>query len=96
MTKYQAEFKSQIVHEYLATSHSLNDLANKYHVSSQRINEWVQRFRLQGIDAFRHRKSKRVFSVDFKLYVIDYYQTHEESMTSVAARFDVLPSQISV
>ncbi|QLL78502.1 helix-turn-helix domain-containing protein [Ligilactobacillus saerimneri] len=96
MTKYQPELKAQIVHEYLTTSKSLSDLEEKYHISYKLISEWVNRYRLQGIDAFWHRKSRRFFSVDFKLRVIDYYQTHEESMASVAAKFDLLPHQISV
>ncbi|WP_225354718.1 helix-turn-helix domain-containing protein, partial [Ligilactobacillus aviarius] len=28
--------------------------------------------------------------------VINYYQTHEDSMAEVAARFDILPSQVSI
>ncbi|HJF29602.1 helix-turn-helix domain-containing protein [Ligilactobacillus saerimneri] len=95
MTKYQPELKVQIVHEYLTTSKSLSDLGEKYHISYKLISEWVNRYRLQGIDAFRHRKSRRFFSVDFKLRMIDYYQTHEESMASVVAKFDLLPHQIS-
>ena len=48
-----------------------------------------------GIDALKKRRHKRIFTTDFKLNVIDYYQTHEDSMAEVAARFDILTAQVS-
>lgn len=95
MTKHKPELKAQIVHEYLSTSQSINDLSEKYQINGQQISTWVQRYRLSGIDALKHRQHKRIFTTDFKLNVIDYYQTHEESMAEVASRFDILAAQIS-
>ncbi len=96
MVKYKPELKAQIVNEYLSTSQSAYVLSDKYQISRRRITEWIQRYRLNGIDAFKPRRRKRTFTTDFKLSVIDYYQTHEDSMAEVAAHFDVLPAQISV
>lgn len=96
MVKYKPELKVQIVNEYLSTSQSAYVLSEKYQISRRRIAEWIQRYRLNGIDAFKPRRHKRTFTTDFKLSVIDYYQTHEDSMAEVAARFDVLAAQISV
>lgn len=95
MTKYNPELKAQIVHEYLSTSQSSNDLGEKYNISRRLISKWVQAYRLNGIDLLKGRRRKRTFTADFKLSVIDYYQTHEDSMAEVAARFDVLTSQVS-
>lgn len=95
MTKYNPELKAQIVHEYLSTSQSSNDLGEKYNISRRLISKWVQAYRLNGIDLLKGRRRKRTFTADFKLSVIDYYQTYEDSMAEVAARFDVLTSQVS-
>ena len=95
MTKYKTELKTQIVQEYLSTSQSTNDLSKKYQISRRRIAEWIQRYQLRGIDALKKRRHKRIFTTDFKLNVIDYYQTHEDSMAEVAARFDILTAQVS-
>ena len=38
---------------------------------------------------------KRNFTADFKLSVINYYQTHEDSMAEEATRFDILSLQVS-
>lgn len=96
MVKYQAELKAQIVHEYLSTSQNTNDLSQKYKISRREIAKWIQKYRLTGIDSFKRRRHKRTFTADFKLNVINYYQTHENSMAEVAARFDVQTAQISV
>lgn len=91
MTKYKSELKAQIVHEYLSTSQSTNDLSKKYQINGRRIAEWVQGYQLRGgINALEKRRHKRIFTADFKLNVIDYYQTHEDSIAEVAARFNIL------
>lgn len=96
MVKYKPELKAQIVNEYLSTSQSTNALSEKYQISGRQITEWIQKYRMNGIDALKRRRHKRTFTTDFKLNVIDYYQTHEDSMAEVVARFDVLIAQISV
>ncbi|MDM8279043.1 transposase, partial [Ligilactobacillus aviarius] len=96
MVKYNPELKAQIVHEYLSTTQSTNDLSKKYHIGKSQIARWIQRYRLTGSDVFKRRRHKWNFTADFKLNVINYYQTHEDSMAEVAARFDILPSQVSI
>ena len=95
MVKYKPELKAQIVHEYLSTAQSTNDLSKKYHIGKRQIAKWIQGYRLNGPDALKRRRHKRNFTADFKLNVINYYQTHEDSTAEVAARFDILPSQFS-
>ena len=95
MTKYNPELKAQIVQEYLSTSQSSSDLGEKYNISRRLISKWGQAYQLNGIDSLKGRRRKRTFTADFKLSVIDYYQTHEDSMAEVAARFDILTSQVS-
>lgn len=85
MSKYSSELKSQIVSEYLAGNPTA-ELSNNYHVSKKRINKWVQLFRMNGSQALKRRRHKRVFTQDFKLNVINYYQTHEESLAEVGAK----------
>lgn len=96
MTKYNSKLKTQIVHEYLSTSQSTYDLGKRYEIRPRLIAKWVQRYRMGGLNSLKPRRHKRMFTADFKLNVIDYYQTHEESTAEVAARFDVLACQISI
>ena len=85
MTKYSSEFKVKLVREWATDGLSSYQLAKKYHLSHHYIQYWIEQARLQGITSLQHRRGKRTFSADFKLSVINYYQTHEESMAMVAA-----------
>lgn len=96
MTKYSSEFKAQVVMECITEGLSSYTLERKYQVSARLIRKWVQQYQLQGIKNFKQRHHKRVFSAEFKWNVINYYQTHAESYAQVAAKFDLLPSQISL
>ena len=96
MTKYSSEFKAQLVMEYITKGLSSNTLEKKYQVSAGQIRKWVSRYQLQGVQGLMKRHHKRTFSAEFKWNVIDYYQTHAESYAQVAAKFDLLPSQISI
>ena len=95
MTKYNSEFKAKIIHEYITTPSSSLDLGHKYNIDSRLIRGWIQRYRSQGINSLKRRRGKRTFTTEFKLNVINYYQTHEKSMAEVAALFDILASQLS-
>ena len=96
MVKYNPELKAQVVGQFLNDKMSVVELAQKYRVPKRQIQYWIQRYRLGGIETLKRKANKRKFSTDFKLSVIDYYQTHEESMVKVAARFDVQACQISL
>lgn len=96
MSKYSPEFKAQIINEYLTNGLSSNALEKKYQVPARQIAKWIQQYRLQGMQSIKHRHHKRVFSAEFKWNVIDYYQTHAKSTAQVAAKFDLLPSQVSI
>lgn len=94
MTKYSPEFKIQIIKEYWYGNTGCGKLAKKYSISKRMVCRWIQTYRLQGKVRSSHRK--RRFSAEFKFNVVDYYQNHEESMEQVAAKFDLLASQVSL
>ena len=94
MTKYSPEFKAQVVVEYMTDGLSSYTLEKKYKVSARQIRKWIQQYQLQGIKSFKQHHRKRIFSAKFKWHVINYYQTHAESFAQVAAKFDLLPSQL--
>lgn len=96
MTKYNSKLKAQIVHEYFSTSQSVNDLGKRYDIGPRLIAKWIQRYRMEGPNSLKLRRRRQAFTTDFKLNVIDYYQTHEDSTAEVAARFNILASQISI
>ncbi|WP_102279140.1 helix-turn-helix domain-containing protein [[Lactobacillus] timonensis] len=94
MTKYSPILKAEIVQKYLDGQSSV-ELSRHYNIPASQIRKWVQGFKLSGVSAFKPRRTKRSFTAEFKLAVIDYYHTHEMSMIEVAAKFGVNACQIS-
>lgn len=95
LTKYSPELKAQIINERL-TGVGTIELAEKYHIPARYIDKMVQRYRLRGWSVFRSRShTKRTFTLEFKVTVLNYYQTHDESLAEVGAKFDLLDSQIA-
>lgn len=95
MTKYDPILKAEVINAYLQGECSYNDLAERYDLPVKEICKWVNRYRLSGTDSLIRRRGRRKFTAEFKLSVIDYYQTHDESITEVAAKYNILSSQIS-
>lgn len=95
MNIYSPELKSKIVHEYLERKNdiSISELSRQHDIDPRRVGEWIRNYRLRG--KIITQPNKRKFSQKFKEDVVDYYQTHEETLEQVAARFDVRPTQVS-
>ena len=93
MVKYNPELKAQVVGQFLNDKMSVVELAQKYRVPERQIRYWIQRYRLGGVETLKRKANKRKFSTHFKLSVIDYYQTHDESLAAVATKYDILACQ---
>ncbi|WP_155286304.1 helix-turn-helix domain-containing protein [Lacticaseibacillus zhaodongensis] len=97
MTKYSSEFRIEVVQAYLSGKHSYRYLASHYQIPSIRtIQDWVALARAHGLESLQRAKHKHAYSLEEKLAVVDYYQTHDEGVAKVAAHFAVNPSQVSV
>ena len=97
MTKYSSELRIEVVQAYLSGKYSYSYLANHYKIPSEMpIHTWVALARAQGLEALQRAKHKHLYSLEEKLAVVDYYQTHDEGIAKVAAHFAINPSQVSV
>ncbi|WP_234002791.1 hypothetical protein [Lactobacillus sp. CBA3605] len=56
----------------------------------------MQQYKLGGVETLTRRKGKRFFSSEFKLNVVDYFQTRNESLAVVVSKYDLSPAQISI
>ena len=88
--------KAQIINEHLSDGTSGAELARNHQLPKRQVNRWLQQYHLDGIETLKRYKTRRKFSAEFKWYVINYYQTHDESLAEVAGKYNVLACQISV
>jgi transposase len=88
MAKYSSEFKSMIVKEYLEGPLGYKLLAKKYDISSETsIKKWVNSFKAFGKDGLCRKRSKTVYSVQFKLNVINFMKETGASYQDTAIEF---------
>ena len=94
MTKYSSELKMQVASDYLNGRGSYNGLSKKYTIAPSLIRTWVNTAELNGLESLKVKRTKREYSVDFKLDVVSYYLKSDEGRDLVAAKFNISPSQV--
>lgn len=65
MTKYTMDFKLSVIQHYL-TGHSYHSTANAFGIKRSIVQNWVSLYQTHGIDGIRIRKSKAIYSPEFK------------------------------
>ncbi|WP_407890991.1 transposase [Lacticaseibacillus sp. N501-2] len=96
MTKYSSTFKSKIVSEYSRGGIGYHDLCAKYGIASTSTpRTWVRQAQEHGLTSLKVKQNRVEYSVDAKLAVVEYVQTHETSRLRAAAHFGISPSQVN-
>ncbi len=90
MAKYSEEFKMKLVTEYLEGNIGYGSLAKKYNMGSQTpIRDWVNVYKSQGIEGLKRRKTKKEYSVQFKLDTIQFMLNTGASYLETAVHFNL-------
>lgn len=85
MAKYSTEFKTKVVKEYLESSISYQNLANKYFISDTHlIRTWVNAYKSQGYEGLKVKRQNTQYTLEYKLNVVNLYLTGEMSYQSLA------------
>ena len=89
MTKYNEQFKLEVVQDYLgAGSAGLRAVARRHGIPSHfMVRKWVLAYQLHG-NVGRSGKHRQ-YSAQFKLSVLEHMWENELSMLQTAARFDI-------
>jgi transposase len=87
MTKYSLETKLEAVYDYLDSTESIRDIAQKYNVSKSLLNIWVTKFRQHGLAAFQ--KTYTNYSVEFKMDVLNYINDMGASIEEATSVFNI-------
>ncbi|MDZ5474684.1 helix-turn-helix domain-containing protein [Bacillus sp. 31A1R] len=88
MSKYSDQFKLKVVKEYLEDSLGYKLLAQKYEIPSKSIIErWVNSYKAFGKKGLSKKRSKEVYSVQFKLDVLNFMKQTGASYQDTAIEF---------
>ncbi|MFD2129743.1 transposase [Pseudogracilibacillus auburnensis] len=90
MAKYSEEFKLKLVTEYLCGNLGYKLLAKKYNMPSPSpLKNWVRSYKEQGMDGLKRRKTKKKYSVQFKLDAVQFMLKTGASYLETAVQFDL-------
>lgn len=88
MAKYSYEFKLKVVQEYLTGPKGYKLLARKYQISDESsIKNWVKNYNKFGAEGITVRPTPNVYTVQFKLNVLQFMQRTGASYRDTAIEF---------
>lgn len=89
MTKYNEEFKLMVVQEYLSGSLGYRSIAKKYGVGDSPLRRWVRAFKEFGSSGLSVKKTRQIYSVQFKLDVLNFMKRTGASYQDTAIHFNL-------
>jgi transposase len=88
MAKYSVKLKLKIVKEYLEGTMGYELLAKKYNIPDRAmIHKWVNSYKAYGQEGLHNMRSKTVYSVQFKLNVLNFMKQTGASYQDTAIEF---------
>jgi transposase len=87
MTKYNEQFKLEVVQHYLSGVDGFKATGNRYGLDRAVVRRWVEWFQAHGIDGLR--KKFTAYSAEFKLSVLQHMWDNELSCIQAAKQFDI-------
>ncbi|MBD7986407.1 transposase [Sporosarcina sp. Sa2YVA2] len=96
MVKYTDDFKVLVVREYLSGTIGYNRLAKKHGIKSKKqIIDWVNAYKLFGVEGLFRKTKHTNYPVQFKLDVLSFMKRTGASQTVTALHFKLTnPSMI--
>ncbi len=90
MAKYSYEFKKQLVSEYLDNQGSYASISQKHGLSSScQLKTWVAAYKKLGDTGLKRSRSRKEYSFEEKLSVVESYLTSELSYQELALQMGI-------
>ena len=90
MAKHRYEFKKQLVAEYLDNQGSYASISQKHGMSSScQLKTWVAAYKKLGDTGLKRSRSRKEYSFEEKLSVVESYLTSELSYQELALQMEI-------
>ncbi|SCI16903.1 Transposase [uncultured Megasphaera sp.] len=90
MAKHRYEFKKQLVSEYLDNQGSYASISQKHGMSSScQLKTWVAAYKKLGDNGLKRSRSRKEYSFEEKLSVVESYLTSELSYRELALQMGI-------
>jgi transposase len=92
MSKYSLETKLAAI-KLNQQGYGAIEIAEKLHVKSQnQVRDWLLKYKAYGVPGLRKQITNKTYSGDFKLEVLNWRKTHNQSYDQTALHFHVFPA----
>lgn len=91
MFKYSQEFKLKVVEHYLS-GHGYSVTGQLFNVHRLDVRKWVDAYKLNGIKGLECKKTKTIFTVDFKYQAVKAIFEEGISIRDAMQRFHIKES----
>ena len=95
MSKYSKYFKLDVINTYLSRQDSQRQVADAFGICPRQLRDWLSIYNRYGAAALAPGQQHRVYSIDFKLAVLNYKRRYQASSAEVALRFQ-MPSSSTI
>ena len=88
------EFRAMVSQEYLDGSSSYNYLADKYGIGETTLKQWIAKYKLYGIEAFRNKVGNASYSSEFKIMCVEAVLSGEGSVDDIVAKYNISSREV--
>lgn len=89
ITKYSADRKIQILHEYLSGQSSGAAIAKKYDISVKTLEGWNYHYKTDGYEWFLPKHKNKVYSAELKYQAVKDYLTGNYTLYEIMNKYGI-------
>lgn len=87
--KYELDFKLKLINEYKEEKLGYRLICRKYNIDTNLLRTWMYQFDTFGIDGLISGMTRKKYSTDEKIRIIQYRMTHQLSYKETARIFEI-------
>ena len=96
MSKYDIKLKIKVIKEYEKNNISQSELSKKYKIPQTTISNWIKWYIDNGIKGVSKKVKNKIYTSNFKLFVLQYRKTNNLTFRETAVKFDITNDSIIV
>ena len=96
MSKYDIKLKIKVIKEYEKNNISQSELSKKYKIPLSTIKNWIKWYIDNGIKGVSKKVKNKIYTSNFKLFVLQYRKTNNLTFRETAVKFDITNDSIIV
>lgn len=96
MSKYDIKLKIKVIKEYEKNDISQSELSKKYKIPQTTISNRIKWYIDNGIKGVSKKVKNKIYTSNFKLFVLQYRKTNNLTFRETAVKFDITNDSIIV